>query len=76
MDLKSRLRNKWFVCALVAYLIGVVCYGMEAFGIQPPFDGNLLYKAFECLAGILVLVGILINPTTPGIGDGDKDGKC
>lgn len=76
MQLRKRLRNKVFVCSLVAYLIGFVCYGLESCGIQPPLDGNLLYKAFECLAGLLVLLGILIDPTTPGITDGDEDGKC
>ena len=67
IDWKSRLKNKVWLAAMASAII------LAAQGILPlfdiNFDGGNIQNAINGLLSILVGLGIIIDPTSAGIGD-------
>jgi phi LC3 family holin len=64
MKIVERLRNKVFLTALVAFIIMVV----KQFNLfEVPDNWETLLNS---LLGLLIMLGIVVDPTTPGLGDG------
>lgn len=63
MNLKSRMKNKYFWVALVALVVAVI----------KQFNPNLIPEGYETTVNIiltsLVTMGILLDPSSPGLGD-------
>lgn len=68
MNLKKRFRNKTFIIALVSAM--VLLTQQLGFDLFPANWADIM----NTLLVILTLLGVVIDPTTPGITDGD-DGK-
>lgn len=66
MNIKARLRNYGLWVAVAALVLIV----LQTFGV-PVVEADY-YKVFYALMSVLVLLGIVIDPTTPGIADGSK----
>lgn len=66
INLKLRLQNK---VTLVA-LLGAVILMFQQFGFEIPQN---IQAGVNTLIYILVLLGIVNDPTTPGLSDGVKD---
>lgn len=63
MDLKSRMKNKYFWVAAIALIVAVV----------KQFKPSLIPSGYEVTVNIiltsLVTMGILLDPTTDGLSD-------
>lgn len=67
IDLKKRLKNKAFLTSLTSAGCIAVQAVLAPLGIQ--IDNDYIMTATNAVLGVLVLMGIVIDPTTPGIGD-------
>ena len=69
---KVRFRNKAWLASVAALIISFV-YGMlEAFDVVPALTE---YRAGEIIQGLLTMLGLLgvvIDPTTAGVGDSSR----
>ena len=62
IDLKARLKNKYFWVSLLSLLVIL----LEQLGIQLPFDINAIGGT---LLSIAVLLGIIVDNSTEGFSD-------
>ena len=62
IDLKARLKNKYFWVSLLSLLIML----LDQLGIQLPFDINAIGGT---LLSIAVLLGIIVDNSTEGFSD-------
>ena len=71
---KVRVKNKAFWLALVPALILLVQAVGAPLGYVWDFGtlGNQLAAVVEAVFGVLVLVGVVNDPTTEGIGDSER----
>ena len=69
MNIKLRLKNKATLTALILALIALVYKVLEILHITPPVEQQELINLAEILIGIMVILGITVDPTTEGIGD-------
>ena len=66
MDIKSRLQNKAFILSVISFIVLLV----KTFtNYELPSNFDVIVNA---ALSILSALGILIDPTTPGITDGVK----
>ena len=72
MNLKLRLQNKSTLVALVAAIVALVYQVLGMAGIVPKVGEDEVTGLFGLLINILVMLGIVVDPTTQGIGDSDR----
>lgn len=65
INFKLRLKNK----ATLVALISVVFLMLQQFGLHIPSN---IQEGINTLVGILVVLGIVTDPTTKGIGDSER----
>jgi phi LC3 family holin len=67
IDWKARLKNKVWLASMVSAVV------LAAQGILPffdiEFDGGRVLDVFNGLLALLVGLGVIIDPTSDGIGD-------
>ncbi len=66
-----RIKNKTFWIAIVPALIMLVEVGISVFGVQVDLGdtGNKIISFVNILFSILIIMGIVNDPTTKGVGD-------
>lgn len=67
-----RLKNKATLTALIA---AVLAFGYQVagiFGVVPPVAQDALAQAAMLLVNILVALGVVVDPTTQGVGDSSR----
>lgn len=67
-----RLKNKATLTALIA---AVLAFGYQAAGILgfvPPVAQDELTQAAFLLVNVLVALGVVVDPTTQGVGDSER----
>ena len=62
LDIKARLRNKWFWCSFVSLVVIL----LEQLGIALPFDLNAISGTLLSMA---VLLGIVVDTSSEGLSD-------
>ncbi len=75
MNLKNRFKNKTFWIALIPATLLFLQSIFSAFGISFDLENlqSQLIAVIESFFIILAILGIVIDPTTPGILDGDEN---
>lgn len=71
---KTRLTNKYFWLAFIPALLLFVQAALHVFGIELDFtqvDKDLI-GVVNSLFAVLAIVGIVNDPTTSGLSDGEK----
>ncbi len=71
---KVRIKNKMFWIAVIPAVLLLVQTVCSVFGIEPDF-GDLqdkLLAVVNALFGVLVILGIVADPTTHGLGDSER----
>lgn len=71
---KTRLTNKYFWIALIPALLLFVQAALHVFGVELDFtqvDKDLI-GVVNSLFAVLAIVGIVNDPTTSGLSDGEK----
>ena len=69
MNLKLRLQNKTTLVAMITALIALVYQVLSAFGVAPGISENTVLNIAGMAVNVLCLLGIVVDPTTKGIGD-------
>ena len=69
---KVRLRNKTWVASLLALVIAFVYNLLSMLGIEVPVTQEWVTGIVGTVITLLAGLGVLIDPTTPGMGDSDR----
>lgn len=68
---KVRFGNKVWLRLFIVAVLGLAYKAMATFGIAPKIEQQALMDLFDMLLGILLLLGVIVDPTTKGVGDSD-----
>ena len=67
-----RLKNKATLTALIAAALAFGYQVAGIFGAVPPVSQDALAQVAMLLVNILVALGVVVDPTTAGIGDSSR----
>lgn len=66
---KLRLKNKVTLTAIVLGVVGIAYKILAMLGIVPAISENEVVEVVLLVIELLVLVGVVVDPTTAGVGD-------
>lgn len=66
---KLRIKNKVTLTAIVLGVVGIVYKVLAMLGIVPPISENEVVEIVLLVIELLVLLGVVVDPTTAGVGD-------
>ncbi len=69
---KVRLKNKAFWLTIIPAILTVIYAILNLAGIIPAIEKETLLRAVYALFSILSVLGIVIDPTTKGVGDSER----
>ena len=69
MNLKLRFKNKVVLGALLTTIITLVYQVLSIVGITPPVSESQVVEWVGIVLNALVVLGVLTDPTTAGVGD-------
>ena len=69
---KKRLTNKATLVAIIAGVVALVYQVLGWCGVIPQISQEEVINAGGTLVNLLVLLGIVVDPTTEGISDSDR----
>lgn len=72
VNLKLRLKNKATLAAIIAAVVSAAYQILAALGITPSVDQSAILTAANLVLTILCVLGIIVDPTTPGVADSDR----
>ena len=72
MNLKLRFQNKTTLLALMAGVLPLVYHVLSMTGVVPAVSQSTLMEAGTLLINLLCLLGIVVDPTTQGVGDSQR----
>lgn len=72
INLLLRLQNKVTLVTLLTAFIALGYQLLGLFGVVPRINQNELTSVVVMAVNILVMLGIVVDPTTKGIGDSDE----
>lgn len=64
-----RLRNRTWLAALAATVAAFVFDLLGLFGVTPPIGEDTVMGAISALLTLLAALGVVMDPTTPGMRD-------
>ena len=68
----KRLQNKATLTALAAGVVALIYQILGWRGVVPQISQEEVINALGTFVNLLVLLGIVVDPTTDGIGDSEK----
>ena len=69
---KIRLRNPVFWLTAVPAVLAMVYTLLGLFGVVPTITKDMLLNALMAVVEALTVLGVLVDPTTPGTNDSDR----
>lgn len=72
MKWKQRLKNRTFVISFVTAVLALIYEILALAGVTPKIGQDDAATIAVMIVNILSVLGIVVDPTTPGISDGDK----
>lgn len=74
-DWKERFKNKMFWLAIIPAVLLVIQTVAAVFGYALDLGdlGNKLLDVVNAIFSVLVIAGIVVDPSTPGVGDSNVD---
>lgn len=69
---KLRLKNKAVLIALISAILSFVYQICGIIGIVPPVSQDSIMQAVLTIMDVLVIVGVIVDPTTAGLQDSDR----
>lgn len=69
MNMKLRLTNKTTLVALIAAFVAFVYQILGIIGVVAPVSQDTVMQLVGVVINLLVALGVLVDPTTAGIGD-------
>lgn len=68
---KLRFQNKATLTAIVLGVVALVYQILGLFGITPAVSENEIINIVGMIINLLVLLGVVVDPTTAGVGDSE-----
>lgn len=74
-DWSTRIKNKMFWLAIIPAVLLVIQTVAAVFGYALDLGdlGNKLLDVVNAVFSVLVIAGIVVDPSTPGVGDSNVD---
>ena len=72
LNWKLRIKNKITLTAIIAGIISLIYMILGFLSIVPSITESMIMDAVYIVIDLLVLVGIVVDPTTPGTDDSDR----
>lgn len=72
MNWKVRFKNKTWLTMFVSLIIGFVFNMLKLFDVAPVVTENTVATIAAQILEFLGLIGVLVDPTTVGIGDSNR----
>ena len=69
---KVRFKNKTWLFMFLSLIIGFVFNMLKLFDIYPDITENQIVNIVNQVLTFLGLVGVLVDPTTAGLGDSER----
>lgn len=69
---KVRFRNKTWLTMFISLIVGFVFNLLKMFGVVPKITENQIMEVVSQVLTFLGLIGVLVDPTTAGIGDSNR----
>ena len=69
---KLRIKNKVTLTAIVLGVVGIVYKVLAMLGIVPPISENEVVEVVMLVIELLVLLGVVVDPTTAGASDSQQ----
>ena len=69
---KVRFKNKVFLTSFISLIVGFVYSMLGLFDIFPAITKNSILQIVEQVLTFLGLIGVIVDPTTAGLGDSDR----
>lgn len=69
MNIKLRFKNRATLTAILACVIAFIYQMLGFLGIVPSVTENMMTDLVGVVIDVMVAVGIIVDPTTAGIGD-------
>lgn len=72
LNWKLRLKNKTTLFALIGAVIALVYQVLGIFDVVPGVSEEVVVNLVGIVINILVGVGVIVDPTTAGVGDSEQ----
>ena len=72
MNLKLRIMNRATWAGILAALVACVYQVLGILGVVPPVSEDVVVQALGLVLNLLAALGVLVDPTTAGIGDSKR----
>ena len=69
---KVRFRNRVWLAGFIAAIVSFVFVLLEMFEVVPGVSENAIMNGVHALLTILTAMGVLVDPTTKGVGDSER----
>ena len=69
---KVRFRNKVWLGSFLSLIVGFVYSLLALFEVFPAVTQNLVVQLLNQVLTFLGLIGVIVDPTTAGLGDSDR----
>ena len=69
---RLRFKNKTTLVAIVVGIIALVYQVLNTFGVIPKIEQQQIVNICMAVIDLLCLAGIVVDPTTKGIGDSNR----
>ena len=69
---KVRFRNKIWLGSFLSLIVGFIYSMLALFDVFPQVTQNLVLQLMNQVLTFLGLIGVIVDPTTAGIGDSDR----
>lgn len=69
---KVRLKNKTWLTAALSLLVSFIFNVLALFDVAPAITQDNVMQAISALLMILAGIGVVVDPTTPGVKDSDR----
>lgn len=72
INLKVRFKNPVFWLTVIPAVITLVYTVLGAVGVVPSLSDDVVVNIITALISALTTVGVLVDPTTKGVGDSER----
>ena len=72
LNWKVRFKNKVWLGSFLSLIVGFVYSMLALFDVFPEVTQSLVLQLMNQVLTFLGLVGVLVDPTTAGVGDSDR----
>jgi len=69
---KVRFKNKVWLGSFLSLIVGFIYSMLALFDVFPQITQNLVMQLLNQILTFLGLIGVIVDPTTAGLGDSDR----